>query len=88
MPVSRIQINGLLSLLGKAVAYCHPVTVGAMKNEMFDQSAFDLTGTEFSSTCVLPDKLCSIAEMTWFSKHDLGLVTSLVLSLQGHQNPR
>lgn len=45
MPVSRIQINGLLSLLGKAVTYCHPVIVGAMKNEMFDQSAFDLTGT-------------------------------------------
>lgn len=40
MPVSRKQINGLLSLLGKGVTYCNPVIVGAVKNEMFDQSAF------------------------------------------------
>lgn len=78
MPVMRIQINGLLSLLGKAVTYCHPVIVGAMKNEMFDQSAFDLTGMY---TCILPDKRCFIVEVTWFLKHELGLVTSLVLFL-------
>lgn len=39
---------------------------------------------EFSSTHILPDKLCFTAEITWFLKHDLVLVMSLVLSLQGH----
>lgn len=46
MPVSSRQVNDLLSLLGKAVIYCHPVIVGAMEMETFDQLAFGLPETQ------------------------------------------
>lgn len=85
MPVSRKQINGLLSLLGKGVTYCHPVIVGAVKNEMFDRSAFDLTGTCRVLLYSHPSRQALFySRNTWVLKHDLVLTMSLVLSLQGH----